>query len=390
VTAATNIKTYDGTTSAAAIPTITSGTLAGTDTANFTEAYSSKDAGSGNKTLVPSGTVSDGNSGNNYASTFANFTTGTVTAKALTMSGLSVPASKVYNGTTTATVSGTAALQTAEAAGAGTTSDGKPYSVDSVSLTGTATGAYNSKDVASATTVTFGGVSLTGTGNGNYTLTTLTQSAAITAKALTETGLTANNKIQDGGTSATLTGTAALQSAEAPGAGNTSDGKPYTGDTVSVTGTPTGTFASSGVGTGIAVNITGLSLTGAQAGDYSLTQPTTTANIVNFSLSVAPSSLSLSRSTRNNPDIYQITLTPSSGATGSVTLACATVSPTGSNDLTCGEFSFPNSPISVGTTGQVDVTLSSSQTRTTYTITFEGTSGSVSNNATNVSLQVTF
>jgi hypothetical protein len=144
------------------------------------------------------------------------------------------------------------------------------------------------------------------------------------------------------------------------------------------------------VGTGIAVNITGLSLTGAQAGDYSLTQPTTTANIVNFSLSVAPSSLSLSRSTRNNPDIYQITLTPSSGATGSVTLACATVSPTGSNDLTCGEFSFPNSPISVGTTGQVDVTLSSSQTRTTYTITFEGTSGSVSNNATNVSLQVTF
>jgi hypothetical protein len=84
VTAATNSKTYDGTTSAAAIPTITSTG----DTANFTEAYSTKDAGSGNKTLVPSGTVSDGNSGNNYAYTPVNLTTGTITAKALTETGL--------------------------------------------------------------------------------------------------------------------------------------------------------------------------------------------------------------------------------------------------------------------------------------------------------------
>jgi len=68
-------------------------------------------------------------------------------------------------------LSGTATLQAAEAAGTGTTSDGKPYNVDSVSLTGTVTGIYNTKDVATAASVTFGGVSLMGTGNGNYTLT---------------------------------------------------------------------------------------------------------------------------------------------------------------------------------------------------------------------------
>ena len=112
----------------------------------------------------------------------------TITPKALTYSGLTVPASKVYDGTTTAVVSGTAALQ-ADGGSAGSTSDGKPYTGDTVSLTGTATGTYNSKDVATATTVTFGGLSLTGTGNGDYTLTASTQAATITPKALTYSGL---------------------------------------------------------------------------------------------------------------------------------------------------------------------------------------------------------
>ena len=39
ITAVTNTKTYDGTKSAAATPTITSGTLASGDTANFIEKY---------------------------------------------------------------------------------------------------------------------------------------------------------------------------------------------------------------------------------------------------------------------------------------------------------------------------------------------------------------
>ena len=74
----------------------------------------------------------------------------TITPKALTYSGLSVPSSMPYNGTTTAMVSGTASSAKTESAGSGSTSDGIPYSGDAVSLTGTATGTYNSKDVATA------------------------------------------------------------------------------------------------------------------------------------------------------------------------------------------------------------------------------------------------
>ena len=70
VTAATGTKGYDGTTSSAATPTITSGSLATGDTAAFTETFDTKNAGTG-KTLTAAGSVNDGNSGSNYTVTFA-------------------------------------------------------------------------------------------------------------------------------------------------------------------------------------------------------------------------------------------------------------------------------------------------------------------------------
>src|SRR5207249_8271057 len=101
VTAATNSKTYDGTTSAAATPSVTSGTLQGSDIANFSETYNNKNVGTG-KTLTPSGTVSDGNSGHNYAVTYTPVTTGSITPKSLVVSATGV--NRQYDGTTTATV----------------------------------------------------------------------------------------------------------------------------------------------------------------------------------------------------------------------------------------------------------------------------------------------
>src|SRR5207253_6883978 len=71
-------------TSAAATPTITSGSLAGSDTTLFTETYNTWNAGTG-KTLTPAGSVSDGNSGNNYAVTFVNATNGVINARAITV-----------------------------------------------------------------------------------------------------------------------------------------------------------------------------------------------------------------------------------------------------------------------------------------------------------------
>ena len=54
------------------------------ETANFTEAYSDRNAGTG-KTLTPSGTVNDGNSGNNYSYTFVNNSNGAINAAPLTV-----------------------------------------------------------------------------------------------------------------------------------------------------------------------------------------------------------------------------------------------------------------------------------------------------------------
>src|SRR4029077_2052714 len=84
---------------AAATPAITSGTVVTGDTANFTEVYASKNAGTG-LTLTPSGTVTDGNGGANYTVTFVNNTTGIITARAITVTAATN--TKLYDGTATA------------------------------------------------------------------------------------------------------------------------------------------------------------------------------------------------------------------------------------------------------------------------------------------------
>ena len=71
VTAASSTKTYDGTTASTAAPTVTGGSLATGDTAAFTGAVHRAGAGAG-LTLVPVGSVNDGNGGNNYLVTWAD------------------------------------------------------------------------------------------------------------------------------------------------------------------------------------------------------------------------------------------------------------------------------------------------------------------------------
>ena len=73
VTAATNTKVFDGTTSAAAIPIITGGLAGSGDKAHFTETYDTAAVGTG-KTLTASGTIDDGDGGKDYVITFATST----------------------------------------------------------------------------------------------------------------------------------------------------------------------------------------------------------------------------------------------------------------------------------------------------------------------------
>ena len=97
VMAAPNSKGYDGTASAAAIPTLGLPGLLGNDTNGFTETYASASVGTG-KTLIPSGIINDGNGGANYTYTFTSLPSGTITARALTITAASN--SKTYDGTT--------------------------------------------------------------------------------------------------------------------------------------------------------------------------------------------------------------------------------------------------------------------------------------------------
>jgi hypothetical protein len=88
----------------------------------------------------------------------------------------------------------------------------------------------------------------------------------IVLNPVTVTGLTANNKIYDATTMATLSGTARLAGVK-------------NGDNVTLQGTPVASFASPNAGTGLVVNVSGFTLGGTNAGNYALLEPTLTANI---------------------------------------------------------------------------------------------------------------
>ena len=94
MTATTDTKTYDATTSSAAIPTITAGTLVGTDTGSFTQTFDTP-TWAPDKTLTPAGSISDGNGGANYAITFVNDITGVISQWAVTVTADSGQA-KIY------------------------------------------------------------------------------------------------------------------------------------------------------------------------------------------------------------------------------------------------------------------------------------------------------
>ncbi len=94
VTAQTNVKLFDNTTSATNSPTLTSGTMAAGDTAFYTEAYQNASIGTG-KTLIPVVTIT--NTGNvnvtaDYAVTPVNDTTGVINAVVPTVSSANLTA----------------------------------------------------------------------------------------------------------------------------------------------------------------------------------------------------------------------------------------------------------------------------------------------------------
>ncbi len=109
-----------------------------------------------------------------------------------------------------------------------------------------------------------GNIALTSTSATQVNVATV--SSTVSTKALTISGLTANNKTYDGTTSATFSGTPTL------------NGK-VGSDVVTIVGSGTATFSDSAIGTAKTVTISGYSLGGTNAANYTLTTFTTTANI---------------------------------------------------------------------------------------------------------------
>ena len=183
-------------------------------------------------------------------------TTRTLTVTRATLMPVITVSPKVYDGTTTATLTSETLIGV--------------IGGDVVSLTG-GTASFVSKNVGTDQMVTVTGLSLNGAAAGNYQLdsTTATTMATITPATVSVTGITAANKVYDATTAATLNFNAAVLVGVL--AGDT-----LTLDTIGATGT----FASPNAGSNIVVTVSGLTLGGPQASDYTLTrQPTTTASI---------------------------------------------------------------------------------------------------------------
>jgi carbonic anhydrase/acetyltransferase-like protein (isoleucine patch superfamily) len=78
VMAVVSTKTYDGTTTATGTPSLVPQLVEGDSVTLLNQRFLTKDSGVGNRVIVPSITIDDGNGGSNYAVTLQNFTGGTI------------------------------------------------------------------------------------------------------------------------------------------------------------------------------------------------------------------------------------------------------------------------------------------------------------------------
>ena len=252
LTASTNTKTYDGLLTAAAIPTITSGTLAAGDAGIYAETYDTKNQGTG-KTMLPSVVsikdAGDVNMAGNYDVTLTNSANGIIQKRQITIAANAN--TKTYDGDRTAT--------TASSLTVGTLAAGD---------VGTYTETYDTKDWGTGKTMTpavsivdGGSPALVMTDNYDITLNT-SANGIINKKALTVDGISANSKTYDGTTLATLvTGGYALHTVVGL-------------ETVTLDATNySANFDDKSYGINRPVVVSGLALGGVDGGNYTLTQP---------------------------------------------------------------------------------------------------------------------
>jgi hypothetical protein len=247
-------KAYDATAAAflSASNYVMSGVLAG-DTVQFigplAGSFDSKNVGTG-KTVTVTGATLSGADAHNYAlvSAAVSAAIGTITPAVLTAS-LTGDVSKVYDATTTAAL-----------APANYTLGGVIGS-DAVALNDPSTGRFDTKDVGAGKSVEVGGLALSGADAGNYLLsaTAISGAVGVITPAILTASLTGSvSKIYDATTTASV-----LPS-------NFSLSGVLGSDAVVLNAPPAGTYDNRNAGTGKTVSVTGLTLNGADAGNYGL------------------------------------------------------------------------------------------------------------------------
>ncbi|MEO6002083.1 MAG: YDG domain-containing protein [Opitutus sp.] len=236
-------KVYDSTTVATVLTYSTVGDIGGVNLTGGTGSFADKDVGSDKIVTLVGGSLIGVDAANYILDSVAT-TTANITA--LHITGAFTASNKVYDGTTTAMVSGRSTVG----------------DVGGVSLTG-GTAAFADKNIGTGKMVTLTGAILSGVDVGNYVLDSVATTVAdITALHITGT-FTAGSKVYDGNTSATV-----LTRSTVGDVGG-----------VSLTG-GTATFENKNVGTGKIVTLAGAGLSGVDVGNYVLdTVATTTANI---------------------------------------------------------------------------------------------------------------
>ena len=212
--------------------------------------FSDKNAGTGKPVTISFLTLGGADAGNYLLASSTATGTGTITPKALTITGMSV-INKVYDGTTKATLAGGSVVGLVGS--------------ESIGVTGLSA-TFDDKNAGTGKTATATGASLVDGVNGglaaNYTISNPTGLIAnITPKGLTVTGVTAATRAYDGTLTATLSG------------GSLSG--LVSGETLVVSG-GSGEFADKNAGTGKAVTVTGVGIADGTglASNYTVSNPT--------------------------------------------------------------------------------------------------------------------
>ncbi|MDC0976295.1 YDG domain-containing protein, partial [Alphaproteobacteria bacterium] len=244
-TASASNKVYDG--SSTATSTLSLSGFIGSETVTSTNSstFNNKNVGTNKTVTVNSITLADGSNGglaSNYSISTGQTTAANVTAKALTVSGITA-SNKTYDGGTNAT----------------TTLSFSGF-IGSETINNINSSTFDNKNIGTAKAVTVNSITLVDGNNGglasNYSISSgQTTTADVSVKQLTVSGISASSKSYDGTTSITLD----TSSVNYNGLVSGDD----------LTGSFSGVFVNDNIGTGRVINITS-SYSGDDIGNYNI------------------------------------------------------------------------------------------------------------------------